>query len=80
MAENDTPTQVSNPWRATARTVFQMLVGLAALFTLISVDAGTPAAVASAVAVSAAVTKSMAVKEVNDYIQKYLPFLAAEGK
>lgn len=72
------PTQVTNSWRATVRTAFQMILGLAALLTMISVDSGTPAALATAVAVSATVTKVMGIPAVNDFINKFLPFLAAE--
>lgn len=70
-------TQTAYPWRATARTVFQAIVGLAALLAMITVDAGTPAALATAVAVSATVTRVMAIPAVNDWITTFLPFLAA---
>lgn len=72
------PTQCAYPWRTTVRTIFQALVGLAALLTLITVDAGTPAAVATAVAVSATITRVMAIPAVDDWIARFVPFLASE--
>lgn len=71
------PTQTAYPWRATARTVLQAIVGLAALLAMITVDAGTPAALATAVAVSATMTRVMAIPAVNAWISTFLPFLAA---
>ena len=74
------PTQVERPWMTTVRTVFQMLLGLIALVALIKVDAGYPAAIATAVAVSATVTRVMAMPEVNFFIDLYIPWLSVEVK
>lgn len=73
-------TQSAYPWRATVRTAFQAIVGLAALMAMITVDAGTPAALATAVAVSASVTRIMAIPAVNGWITAFLPILAAAPK
>ncbi len=75
------PTQVDYPWRATARTVFQALVGLCALVPLIvGTDVPAAGAVAVALTVSGALTRIMAIPEVNDWLDKFLPWLAAEGR
>jgi hypothetical protein len=87
MAEETTvPTQVKHSWRATVRTVFQGVVGFAALAPAIyqaieHKDASAATGFAAiALAVSGALTKVMAIPAVNDFIAKYLPFLAAESK
>jgi hypothetical protein len=83
-AEMSTPTtQTQYPWRATVRTVFQAFVGLCAFLPLVVNASGldqTTGAVVVALAVSGAVTKIMNIPAVNDWITKYLPWLAAEPK
>ncbi len=74
------PTQVTYPWRATARTVFQAFVGLCALLPLIvGTDVPKAGAVAVALSVSATVTRIMAIPEVNMWLERFLPWLSAEG-
>lgn len=81
-----TATQEKMPWRATVRTLFQAVVGLAALlpFALEAVANGDPANLGQgavvALAVSGAITRVMAVPAVNAFLQHYLPWLAAEPK
>jgi hypothetical protein len=78
----NTPTQVKRPWRATLRTVFQGAIALAAVLPLILASAGiAPVGVAGiALAVAGAITRIMAIPAVEDFLQNYLPFLAARPK
>jgi hypothetical protein len=73
------PTQVRHPWRATARTVFAGLVGLATLLPEIATAAhmNTVPAVGQVLAVSAVITRIMAVPGVNRWLGRILPWLAA---
>ena len=80
-------TQVKHSWRATARTVFQAAVGMAALaapiYTAIThKDSNLVVGgfIGAALVVSAAVTKVMAMPIVDAWITKFLPFLAAQPK
>ena len=81
-----TPTQVRRPWRATARTVFQGLIGAAAMAAPVYEaathhDAGAATGwAATGLAISAGVTRVMALPGVNDWLARFLPFLAAEPK
>lgn len=72
------PTQVAHPWRAVARTAFQALVGLCVIIPVIVDELGIGHLpwVAGAVAVSGAVTKIMTLPGVEQWIARYLPFLA----
>lgn len=79
------PTQVTHPWRAVIRTVFAVVVALAAgaplLYTAAtqqSVEAAT-GAVGTVLAVSAAITRVMATPFANDFIRAYLPWLRASS-
>lgn len=83
MALNPTPvapTQVKHPWRASARTVVQGIVAFAALLPLILSASGVPVVgwVAAVVAVAGAITRVMALPQVEDFLERYLPFLAAK--
>ncbi len=73
------PTQVANPRRAVVRTVFAGVVAFAAILPFIinavGIDSALPA-IAGILAVSGAITRVMALPSVNDWIAKYLPFLA----
>jgi hypothetical protein len=79
-------TQVRAPWRTVVRTVFQAAVSLAALapFAVEAVTDGDTAqqtgAVAAFLAVSAAITRLMAVPAVEQFLRTYVPFLAAGAK
>jgi hypothetical protein len=47
---------------------------------MITITDSTPAALATAVAVSATVTRVMAIPAVNDWLREFLPSLAATPK
>lgn len=73
-------TQVRRPWRATVRTAFQLVVGLAAMLPLLVEAAGleeTAPVLAGVLAVSAAVTRIMALPAVEAFLEAFVPFLAA---
>src|SRR5205085_4774422 len=76
-----TPTQVRRPWRSTIRTVFQALVGLAVILPIMVQAAGLdPASIpwlAGVLAIAAATTRVMAVPGVEQWLRRFLPFLAA---
>lgn len=78
------PTQVRRPWRATARTVFAALVAIASMAPLVYESATHHDAAAAGgwaatgLAICGAVTRVLAVPAVNDFLGKFLPFLAAE--
>jgi len=72
----ETTTQTRHPWRATARTVLAFLAGAAlaapVLFTAITNENPELAtgAAATALAISAAVTRVMAVPFVNEWLTR----------
>ena len=75
-------TQENYPWQTIARTLVQALVGLAASWGLIVEALGLDPGVgwvATSLAVTAAVTRFMAVPQVNAWLAKYIPWLAPEG-
>ncbi|MFE9690881.1 hypothetical protein [Micromonospora sp. NPDC005806] len=72
-------TQTRHPWRATARTIFAAVIALLSLLPTIATVAGVDAVplVAQALAVAAAVTRVLAIPGVDDFLQRYVPFLAS---
>ena len=68
-----TPTQTRHPWRATLRTVVAILLGLATLLPYVVADANIPTegAVGQALAVSALVTRIMAIPAVNAWLTQF---------
>lgn len=76
------PTQVRRPWRSTARTIFQAAVALAVLFPVLVDQTGLQSEdfpwLAIPLAVAAAVTRVMALPQVEVFLRQFLPFLAAE--
>ncbi|WP_228787004.1 hypothetical protein [Nocardia terpenica] len=76
------PSQVAHPWQATARTVFAVVVALVSLIPVLAVAGGidTVPAVAQVIAVCGAVTRVLAMPAVNDFIVRFLPFLAPERR
>lgn len=77
-----TPTQVRRPWRSTARTVFQALIALATLLPFVLTDVYSnpddyPAIVVQVLAVAGIVTRVMANPQVEEFLRRFLPFLAA---
>lgn len=85
-AETPTTTQSAHPWRATARTLFALIVGVAAMAPAIytAVTGDDPAAAsgwaATALAISGAVTRVMALEAVEAFLQAYVPWLAARPR
>lgn len=77
MTNSVEPTQVAHKVQTTIRTIFQLVVGVAAF--VVAVSAGLPAtgAVGTLVAVSVAVTAFMGRKDVNDLLNRHLPWLGA---
>lgn len=81
---NQTPTQVERPLRTTLRSVFQALVSFAAIAPLIvvalaeaGIDVSTIPAIATGLVVMAGITRVMAVPAVEEWLRRFLPFLAA---
>ncbi len=76
------PTQVARPWRATFRTVFQGAVAAAAIVPLVLSTAGiAPVGVAAIViAIAGAITRIMALPAVEEFLENYIPILAAKPK
>jgi uncharacterized membrane protein HdeD (DUF308 family) len=80
------PTQVKQPWRATLRTAFAVLLALSSMAPLIysaatndNADQATGWA-AGALGIAAAVTRVLALPAVEAFLQTYVPFLAADSK
>ena len=75
-------TQEQAPWRATLRTAFAALIGLASMWALIvevlGLDQGIPW-VAASLAATSAITRLMAQPAVNNWLRRYVPWLAPEG-
>lgn len=73
------PTQVRRPWRSVTRTVFQTFVALAAMWGLIVAALGLPdwAWVSASLAVAGAITRVMALPQVETFLRMFLPWLAA---
>lgn len=76
------PTQSRHPWRATARTVFAAVIALASLLPYVAAEAhvDTVPAVGQVLAVAGAVTRIMALPGVNEWLQDFIPWLAAEPR
>lgn len=75
------PTQVRRPWKATVRTVFAAVVALAAMLPLLVQASGldqTLGPVGGALAIAGAVTRVMALPSVDDFLARFLPWLAAD--
>ncbi|WP_280393245.1 hypothetical protein [Nocardia wallacei] len=75
-----TPSQVQHPWRATIRTVFQLIVGLATMLPILVglLHLPSSAGLAAALGVAAAFTRIMADPRVEAALRQWLPWLAAE--
>lgn len=78
-------TQTKHPWRTTVRSLFQFIVPLAALapFIVTAINDGNDGAAtgltAGVLAVSGAITRVMALPQVNDFLARWVPWLSAEG-
>lgn len=76
-------TQSQYPWRATFRTLFAVIVGLAASYSIIVEELNLNANwhwVAVGAGVAAAITRVLANPVVEQSLQKYFPWLAALPK
>lgn len=81
-----TTTQGEHPWRAVIRTVFALVIALAAmaepLYSTITqqdpVSATGPAL--AALAIAGAITRVMAMPNVEQFLQRFLPWLAASAR
>jgi len=76
---SNTPTQVKHPWRATARTFVAAAVGAIPLIPIIAETTGlkSVAGVAVVVGFAGAVTRVLAVGAVDNWLRRFLPWLAA---
>lgn len=78
-----TTTQTKHPWRATARTIFAAVVSLAAMAPAIyaAITSGSPEAAtgwgAIALAIAGAITRLMALPAVEEFLRRFVPWLAA---
>lgn len=76
------PTQVRRPWRSTFRTVFQLVIALATLAPFVAggiyddVDQA-PIIVTQVLTVAATITRVMAVPQVEAFLRRWAPWLAA---
>lgn len=79
MTQPTQPTQTQHPARAMIRTVFAGVVSLITLLPYILGAAHVDATVwgGQALAVSAAVTRVLAIPAVNSWLTEYVPWLAA---
>lgn len=73
-------TQEQHPWRATARTIFAVVVSFAAMWPVVieAADLHTTEWAVASIAVSGAITRVMALPAVNEFLDRFLPFLAAD--
>jgi hypothetical protein len=75
------PTQVRRPWRATVRTAFQFVLALALVLPFVVEATGLDPEVypwlGVILAVGAGITRVMAVPQVEAFLRRFLPFLAA---
>ena len=77
-------TQVRKPWRATVRTIFQAVVSAAAVAEPVY-EAATHQDAAAAggyaalgLAIAAGITRVMTLPAVNQFLARFLPFLAPD--
>lgn len=78
------PTQVRRPWRTTARSAFQFVVGAAAVAPVVY-EAATHQHVADAtgwaatgLGIALGITRVMALPVVDDFLAVFFPFLATQ--
>lgn len=77
------PSQTVYPWRATVRTVVQVVLALATLVPFVVATGGLPAdgvVVAWLLAACAVVTKVMAHPATNELLNRFAPWLLAEPR
>jgi hypothetical protein len=73
------PTQVRHPWRATLRTVVAGGIALLSLLPTIAAvgHVDTVEGVTQLLAVSAGITRVLAIPAVDGWLRRYVPWLAA---
>lgn len=73
-------TQGRQPWRAVIRTTFAAVIGLLPVLPLIAASAhiDTVPAVAAILTATAAVTRILAIPEMEDWLRTFVPWLAAD--
>ena len=85
--KEQTISQILHPWKTVVRTVFQLVLALAIgapiIYTAIT-NGGDPAQAAGGAAVvitvAGAITRLMNTPWAQDFLERFLPFLAAEDK
>ena len=81
MSKNSRTTQGRHPWKATVRTIFQAVIGFVVMIPQIieaaNINEATPW-VATALAISGAVSRIMALDVVEEWLSRFLPWLAAD--
>ena len=79
MTSPQTPTQSRYPWRATVRTILAAAVALLSLLPTIAAVGHLEAApgVGQVLAVAALVTRVLAIPGVDEWLRRWLPWLAA---
>lgn len=77
----DQPTQAKHPGRATFRTTIAAVVGLVPLAPFIVAELGVNSVpwIVTVLGVTAAVTRVLAVPQVNDWLREHAPWLSAAG-
>lgn len=81
-----TTTQGAHPWRAVFRTIFALVVAIAAMAPLIYTaiaqanPEGATGAAAAALAIAGAITRVLALPVVESFLQRFLPWLAASAR
>ncbi len=77
------PTQIRRPWRSTGRTAFAVVIALCTIAPYIYGGAtlGDPeqatGIIGQVLGVAAGVTRVMALPQVEQFLRRFLPFLAA---
>lgn len=72
------PTQIRHPGRATLRTIAAALIGALPLVPIVAHESGLDKAawLAVPIAVAAGVTRVLALPAVDDWMRRYVPWLA----
>lgn len=74
-----TPTQVMHPWRSTARSIVQAVIGFVSMWAVIVEAIGldpTLPWVAASLSVTGAVSRVMALPQVEEWLARWVPCLA----
>lgn len=78
------PTQVRHPWRSTLRTIVQGLLAFAVLAPIAAAELGLDPDrlpwLAGFLALCAGFARLMALPQVEEFLRRFLPFLAARPR